>query len=81
MHKYLHINPSVIDSLCPGIHPVLISVLQAYLEVRQADLKLLDQAVITGQSEQQRQYAHRMKSQFRLLGVDNAASLCQQLQS
>lgn len=80
MKKYHHISPSVIESLCPGVNHVMISVLQGYLAIRRGDIQQLAKAVQKGQGQHQLEYAHRMKSQFRMLGAEDAAKLCQQLE-
>ena len=77
---YHHINPESIDSLCPGIFTVQLSVLREYLAIRQTDIDQLAAALAAHDGKGQREYAHKMKSQFRLLGAEHLAELCQQLE-
>ena len=81
LDDYQHIDPKTIDNLCPGIHAVQLAVLREYLVIRLADIEQLAKALDEGTIECQRQYAHRMKSQFRLLGASAQAALCEQLEA
>lgn len=76
---FQHIKPDIIDSLCPGVYAVQLTVLTEYLKIRQADIERLAQAL--SEDRDRRELAHRMKSQFQLVGADAIAQLCQQLET